>query len=235
MPPLLCERAGQAEAGPCAARVDLDRDAERGDRLLPPSQNGQHARRAGMRLRASASADAGSLPVARQRLLVPAAPGQHGRQSNVRGRAAEPVPKAGRRVDPDAGRRGSANLEPRPHLDRSLVRAGRLGIAAGGGHCMAERPVRGRVVGIDLYGPFELRGRLLVPALLGHGNAAPNVRRHVVGIQDEPAVVLCDGEPAAGALLHEQRMPPEHARRRVRRIDLRRPCVHPVGIRVPVG
>ena len=66
--------------GPPRCRGRPRSPSELGDRILQLPESGQHARRAGICLRAAAAdaaADAGSLPVARQRLLVAASPGRY--------------------------------------------------------------------------------------------------------------------------------------------------------------
>ena len=152
----------------------------------------------------------------------------------MRRHAAEPEPQANRPVDRAAGR-AAAGSEPRAHLDRLLVRAGRIRIAAERGHCMPERHARGRVVGVDSHALLEALGRLGVQALRGHVEAPSHVRRHVVGIQRKAGLVVPGGAPASRDIHHEQHMPLEHARRGVRRVDLDGPCVHAARIGVAAG
>ena len=149
----------------------------------------------------------------------------------MRRHAAQPVSQARCPVDPNAGRRYS---EPRPfaRLDRGSVRPGRLCIAAEGSHCVAQRHAGDSIVGVDVYRPLKVHGRLGVQAPPGQGQAPPHGGGYVVGIHHGRAVVHLHGEPAVGALRHEQCIPPKHVRRRVRRINLGGPCVHHVGIPV---
>ena len=68
---------------------------------------------------------------------------------------------------------------------------------------MAERHVRGRIVGVDPHALLEALGRLGVQALRCHVEAPSNVRRHVVGIQREPCTVVPGGAPASRHIQHE--------------------------------
>ena len=167
----------------------------------------------------TAAVKAGSLRIEPQRLFMQPHPRHGACQADVRRRAAEPVFDADRRIDSTAGLDAPVS-NPFAHVDRRPVRTRRLCIAAERRHRVAERHVRRRIVRIDPHGPPKVPRRLGMPPPPGLGQALPHMRRYVVWIQREAAPVLYDSKLSPRRLPHEQRMPAEHTRRRVRRIDL---------------